>query len=93
MPGRSNQEGHSRPLPQDSRYSAPPPCQASASVSALASASAPSAPSTAASGLPSFSSDFCQPSAGTVGQSPGSQQYSPPGSTNFHEEDHRTGEQ
>jgi hypothetical protein len=90
-PGRGNQREHSQPPPQDHRYSAPPP---EASASAPTSApSAESAPPAAASGLPSFSSDFRRPSTTNVGQSPGSQQYSPPGSTHYREEDYRTGEQ
>ncbi len=43
--------------------------------------------------MPSFSSDFQHPSAEHVGHAPGLQQYSPPGGTNFHEEDYRTSEQ
>jgi hypothetical protein len=79
----------------------PPPEQstphqqgASASVSTPAPASA-SAHETSgrASGLPSSSSDFRHPSTEYAGRAPGSQQYSTPGSTNFCEEDYRTGKQ
>ena len=52
---------------------------ASASAPALASADATSGQ---ASDLPSLSSDFCHPSTKHVGQSPGSHQYAPAGSTN-----------
>jgi hypothetical protein len=43
--------------------------------------------------MPSFSSDFWHPSTEHVGRAPGLQQYSPPGGTNFREEDYRTSEQ
>ncbi len=43
--------------------------------------------------MPSFSSDFRHPSTEHVSLAPGLQQYSPPGGTNFREEDYRTGEQ
>jgi hypothetical protein len=43
--------------------------------------------------MPSFSSDFRHPSTEHVGHAPGLQQYSPPGGTNFREEDYRTSEQ
>jgi hypothetical protein len=65
---------------------------ASASAPTPASASA-NATSGRASGMPSFSSDFWHPSTEHVGQAPGLQQYSPPGGTNFREEDYRTSEQ
>jgi hypothetical protein len=65
--------------------------QASASATDPASVSA-NATSGRASGLPS-SSDFRHPSTEYAGRAPGSQQYSPPGGTNFREEDYRTSEQ
>ncbi len=73
----------------------PPPEQSTThqqGASAPASASA-NATSGHASGLPPSSSDFRHPSAEHAGRAPGSHQYSPPGSTNFREEDYRTGEQ
>jgi hypothetical protein len=67
---------------------------ASASASAPAPASASAhATSGQASGLQSYSSEFRHPSAEHAGRAPGSHHYSPPGSTNFREEDYRTGEQ
>ncbi len=71
----------------------PPPEPSTAhqqGASASASAHATSGP---ASGLPSYSSEFRHPSAEHTGRAPGSHHYSPPGSTNFREEDYRTGEQ
>jgi hypothetical protein len=75
----------------------PPPEQSSPHRQG-ASASAPASPSAGAtsgqaSGLPSFSSEFRHPSTEHSGRAPGSQHYSPPGSTNFREEDYRTSEQ
>jgi hypothetical protein len=73
----------STPHHQGTSASASAPTQASASASAT---------SGRASGLPS-SSDFQHPSTEYAGRAPGSQKHSPPGSTNFREEDYRTGEQ
>ena len=88
-----------RPRTDDGTQNArPPPEQSSphhqeASASASASASPSANPTSGrASGLPS-SSDFRRPSTQYAGRAPGSHQYSPPGSTNFREEDYRTGEQ
>ncbi len=66
---------------------------ASALTSAPPSASATAgATSSRAFGLPS-SSDFQHPSTEYAGLAPGSHHYSPPGGTNFREEDYRTSEQ
>ncbi len=83
-PGTDGGPQQPRPPPEQST---PHQQGASASATAPASASA-NATSGRASGLPSSSTDFRHPLTEYAGLAPGSQQYSPPGSTNFREEDY-----
>jgi hypothetical protein len=76
----------------------PPPDPSTTDQQTTSTSAPPTASATAgetayrAFGLPS-SSDFRHPSTEYAGLAPGSQQYSPPGGTNFREEDYRTSEQ
>ncbi len=90
-----------RPRTDDGAQQHRPPPEPSTPHQQSASALAPAPPSASATadatssrafGLPS-SSDFRHPSTEYAGLAPGSQQYSPPGGTNFREEDYRTSEQ
>jgi hypothetical protein len=93
--------GTYRPRMDGGAHQPRPPPEPSTASRQEASASASSAdPNSAsahatsgrASGLPS-SSDFRHPSTEYAGRAPGSHHYSPPGSTNFREEDYQTGVQ